>query len=98
MDYYQIFATHTDERIARFENNQKLKAIEYLKQLNSKNDYAIELFYKQKKEVSFNKFLEEFSLRPEFQIMRDYSIIKIIPNHTFLKNDKVETRPKISLV
>lgn len=98
MEYYLVYKTHTRERVSRFSSNNLVKAIEYLKQLNSKNDIALELFYKQKKELSFNKFIETFSLKPEYQIMRDYSLVRIVPNQTSLRSDKVETRPKISLV
>jgi hypothetical protein len=99
MEYFLIIKTHSFEKVARFELNQSLKAIEYLKKLNSSNDYAKELFLNQKKIKSFNKFIEEFSLSQTYQIMRDFTLIRVVPkSKNDFANDKVEIHPKVSLV
>jgi hypothetical protein len=100
MEHIIIYKTQLCEPIARFDINQKMKAIEYIKKLNRSNGIANELFHSQKKINSYDKFIEHFSLNPKFEICRDYSIVRksSFPNQTSLKSGKVGTRPRVSLV
>lgn len=70
--------SNTGTIIGRYYANQRLKAIEYLKEVNRKNTYKImDLYYEgnYNKQMSFDKFLESFSIEPKFEKKRPYSLI-----------------------
>lgn len=70
--------SNTGTIIGRYYANQRLKAIEYLKEVNRKNTYKImDLYYEGNyhKKMSFDKFLESFSIEPKFEKKRVYSLI-----------------------
>ena len=70
--------SNTGTILGRYYANQRLKAIEYLKEVNRRNTYKImDLYYEGNyhKQMSFDTFLETFSLEPEFKKKRPYSLM-----------------------
>lgn len=65
--------------IGRYYSNQRLIAVEYLKEINRKHSYKImDIFYNNNfnKKMSFNNFLEYFSFNPKFEKQRQFSLIE----------------------
>ncbi len=74
-----IISNTNNTVIGRYYSNQRLNAVEYLKIINRKHSYKImDIFYENNynKKMSFNKFLEYFSLDPKFNKKRQFSLIE----------------------
>lgn len=75
----KIISNTNNTVIGHYYNNQRLNAVEYLKSINRKHSYKImNIFYKNNydKQMSFNKFLEYFSLDSKFNKQRQFSLIE----------------------
>ena len=75
----KIISNTNNTIIGRYYSNQRLNAVEYLKSINRKHSYKImDIFYENNydKQMSFNQFLEYFSLDPKFDKKRQYSLLE----------------------